>query len=189
LPRSSFPSLLANNTVESQRNTTQTDTEDPADLLQSLKLSSCERPARKTLSPSKKTKVKTRPEVAKVEKNKPSIARNDDKNDRIPSADIDTVAVTTESLEVFQRMFAVAPEDRDTKWLDFVSALVDAGFTGTHNGGSAVTFTHGKEGGAIAVHRRHPDPTISLIRLRRLGRRLSKWFGWSEDTFIERKKE
>lgn len=75
------------------------------------------------------------------------------------------------------------------KWNGFVSAIFDAGFSATSNGGSAVNFKDEEASrGAIVFHRPHPDSRISPDMLRGMGKRLTKWFGWNEDMFVVRPK-
>jgi predicted RNA binding protein YcfA (HicA-like mRNA interferase family) len=177
----------ANNTSEVGRKRKQPRKEDIVDLFDSCHLDTQDQSVRKDLSLSKKLKVKTRPDLTAPAIESPNNGQNRDNSDR--TSHHHSIPVSAESLRIFQRMFSTKTDDRDTKWLDLVSALVDAGFKGIHTGGSAVTFTHEKQGGAITIHRLHPDPTMTAIRVRRLGKRLSKWFGWSEETFVEREKE
>lgn len=73
------------------------------------------------------------------------------------------------------------------KWVNFVAAMVDAGFSGTHSGGSAVTFKDERRGGgSIVFHRPHPESIIDDVMLRGMGKRLSKWFGFDKDSFAVR---
>lgn len=87
------------------------------------------------------------------------------------------IAVKTPSMDIFASMFSRAePQQTRARWEDLVRAMADAGFSATHGGGSAVTFDD-KQGqkGAITVHRPHPDSVLELIKLRAIGRRLTKW--------------
>ena len=77
--------------------------------------------------------------------------------------------------------------DGDVRWMDFVAAMVDAGCSVVPKGGSIYKFTDLKlSGGAIDVHRPHPDPVISPLLLRAIGHRVRKWFGWEMELFVER---
>lgn len=38
--------------------------------------------------------------------------------------------------------------------------------------------------GSIVLHKPHPDTTMDLIMIRSIGKRLTKWFGWDESTFV-----
>lgn len=130
-----------------------------------------------------KLKIKTRPT------NPNSIGTELDRlqveNDA-PRPEQDRLAVSGDSIRVFDRMFSAYSEAKGpVKWEQLVSALTDAGLSVTQRGGSAVTFLH-ESRGSIVVHRPHPDPNVDSIRLRSMGKRLRKWFGWDEGTFIER---
>jgi hypothetical protein len=71
-----------------------------------------------------------------------------------------------------------------------VTALCDAGLVGTNVGGSAVNFKSLAENsqGSIVFHKPHPEPNLDFIHQRNMGKRLHKWFGWTAETFVERKK-
>lgn len=100
-----------------------------------------------------------------------------------------SICVTRANKTLFTRMFAAREEHRkDVRWDSFVAALVDAGYSATHNGGSAVTFKDERHtnGRSIVVHKPHPDPSVDPIMLRSIGRRLRRRFGWDAETFVER---
>jgi hypothetical protein len=81
----------------------------------------------------------------------------------------------------------------DVPWYRFVLAMAQIGFAARHNGGSAVLFEPNSEckwcpfGGKIVFHRPHPDPTLTPLILKFMGKRMHKWFGWSVGTFILKK--
>ncbi|KAK1824849.1 hypothetical protein LTR12_000644 [Friedmanniomyces endolithicus] len=97
-----------------------------------------------------------------------------------------TIAVCRESLVIFGRMYGRDAGNRGlTKWTDLVAALVDAGLSPVHAGGSAVTFAHSDPTkGAITMHGPHPGITVRLTTLRSEGRRLQERFQWDESTFV-----
>jgi hypothetical protein len=78
------------------------------------------------------------------------------------------------------------------KWERFLSAMVDVGFAITQSSGSAVTFTLGGDqqpissNRAITFHRPHPNPELHNHRLRNIGKRLYRQFGWSRENFAIR---
>lgn len=77
-----------------------------------------------------------------------------------------------------------------TRWDDFVGAMVDAGCSATHGGGSAVTFENERnKQGSIVIHRPHPDSSIDPVMLKAFGKRLTRRMGWDENTFVERARE
>ncbi|GAB1730776.1 hypothetical protein NU195Hw_g72t1 [Hortaea werneckii] len=144
----------------------------------------------KFVLPLGRTKSKTRPE------HKPAIddlARpvGDDAEDQDGRI---CIPVNSESLRIFARIF---PNTTETafkgvvQWKQFVTAMTDAGCSATHTGGSAVSFGRKARDGAdgtIVFHKPHPDTEMDNLMLRMMGKRLKKWFGWDEGTFVEREK-
>lgn len=85
------------------------------------------------------------------------------------------------------QMFPVEAHDTGTvHWTQFVQALADAGMTATQSSGSAVTFRVLDQ--SITLHKPHPEPEIEAIKLRSFGKRLSKKYGWKNETFVLRQK-
>lgn len=140
------------------------------------------------ISSKTKTKTKTRPpEATTHDGGLESSAEDDDSTQAAPPTEEINVHKTT--VELFTQMFSPYNTKQGcTKWDEFVAAMVDAGCSATHNGGSAVTFRDESKG-AIVVHRPHPESTIDPIKLQSIGKRLAKWFGWGKETFVERGKE
>ena len=95
------------------------------------------------------------------------------------------IRVTEQAHRVFMRMFPQLIEERaeTTDWEEFVSAMSSAGCAVQNGGGSAVSFGLASKG-RVAFHRPHPDSTVHPIRLREMGWRLNKWFGWSREHFV-----
>jgi hypothetical protein len=94
--------------------------------------------------------------------------------------------VNTTSLKFFKRMFTTPEPSKGTlDWQGLLAAMVDAGCSASHSGGSAVTF-HDKRNkkGSIVLHKPHPDTTVDHVMLKTIGKRLTKWFAWDESTFI-----
>jgi hypothetical protein len=106
----------------------------------------------------------------------------------VDTADLKSqVEVTKETLDVIAQLFPV--EARDTgmvRWAHFVHALADAGMAATQSAGSAVTFKVLDQ--SISFHKPHPEPEIDAIKARSFGKRLSKKYGWKNETFVLRKK-
>lgn len=97
------------------------------------------------------------------------------------------IAVNADTKSVFDNVFIEdISEQEKIRWPRFVAAMIDAGFTAYCNGGSAVSFK--SAAGRIAFHRPHPEPTLDSVMLQVNGKRLNKWFGWTEETFVMRKK-
>lgn len=132
-----------------------------------------------------KTKVKTRPQeqlAVQIEQ----LAVND--TPTATSTDIPRIEVSKNSIGVFQQMFSKLPIGM-VKWNELVAALRDAGFSATSHGGSGVNFKdYTASKGTIVIHRPHPDSSIDPEKLRGIGKRLTKWFEWNEDTFVVRTK-
>ncbi|KAF2171385.1 hypothetical protein M409DRAFT_50831 [Zasmidium cellare ATCC 36951] len=104
-----------------------------------------------------------------------------------------TIEVNAESIRIFSRMFSSGEESKGiVKWQQVVTAMADAGFAATHCGGSAVSFCP-IEGasmkGSIVFHKPHPEPNVDSVMLHMMGKRLRKWFGWGNETFVEREKK
>lgn len=123
--------------------------------------------------------------------------------DLVPStsneADIERIKVKLASLPLLHQMFPVggsfsgssSPDTprtgaRSWKWQHFVDVMMDAGFNVSQGSGSAVSFHHSCGKGRIVFHQPHPQPIIDPVMLRFMGRRMSRWFGWHRETFVER---
>jgi hypothetical protein len=112
----------------------------------------------------------------------------------IPVRSLIVVQVKPENLPVFHHMFPVrgAESQRSFSWQQFLGAMVDTGFTIVQSQGSAVTLKledHADRGvNAIVLHRPHPKPIVNPVMLRRIAKRMQKWFGWHRETFVEKQK-
>ena len=90
--------------------------------------------------------------------------------------------ITKQSLNVVRLMFPSGSQDRGTvNWLDFVSLLSEIGFVESRRAGSARTFKSDK--GSITFHKPHPRTDMGAVMLWRVGKRLSKRFGWDREMF------
>ncbi|KAL5321494.1 hypothetical protein ACEPPN_009453 [Leptodophora sp. 'Broadleaf-Isolate-01'] len=109
-----------------------------------------------------------------------------------------TVAVNKRALSVFKAMFpGNNPEDRSkaVDWDTFVHAMAEegVGFIARHSaGGSAYTFEPNEKSlwfgkGAISFHKPHTEHVIDAVTVMAHGKRMRKWFGWSEETFVLKK--
>ncbi|KAL2071114.1 hypothetical protein VTL71DRAFT_12349 [Oculimacula yallundae] len=108
------------------------------------------------------------------------------------------VQVNKRTLSIFKAMFPGSnPADRSRaiEWDAFISAMAEdgVGFVARHSaGGSAYTFEPNEKSlwygkGAISFHKPHPEHVIDAINVMAHGKRMSKWFGWSEETFVLKK--
>ncbi|KUJ17900.1 uncharacterized protein LY89DRAFT_745890 [Mollisia scopiformis] len=109
------------------------------------------------------------------------------------------VGVSKRSLLIFRGMFpSNNPEERSRSvdWDAFVNAMGEEpiSFVARHSaGGSAYSFEPSVKSkwfgkGKIVFHKPHPVPILDPIELSTNGKRMAKWFGWSEETFQLREK-
>ncbi|KAI4723841.1 hypothetical protein E4T49_08430 [Aureobasidium sp. EXF-10728] len=100
------------------------------------------------------------------------------------------IAIKRDNIAIFKAMYPKNGEDssRSFAWQHFLAAMTDAGFSILQSQGSAVTLKLEKSKGVntIVVHRPHPVATINPIMLRSIAKRITKWFGWHRETFVER---
>ena len=102
------------------------------------------------------------------------------------------IPVKRRAFDVFTLMFPGSAEEasKSVDWDRFVLAMSDVGFTARNGGGSVVIFenenldTEGHDGGKIIFHKPHPVAKIDSVVLHFMGKRMSKWFGWSRDCFV-----
>ncbi|KAF7923039.1 uncharacterized protein EAE98_007744 [Botrytis deweyae] len=88
----------------------------------------------------------------------------------------------------------VLERTKTVPWDSLVNAMAEAGFIASHErGGSAVQFEpdtsspwFGK--GKIVFHKPHPERVVDAVMLGVMGKRMKKWFGWSDETFEVGKK-
>ncbi|KAG9968669.1 hypothetical protein KCU98_g15577, partial [Aureobasidium melanogenum] len=112
-----------------------------------------------------------------------------------PPAPLSLIPVKHDNMTIFHHMFPSCGEEsqRSFSWQHFLSAMIDAGFSILQSQGSAITLKQDEERcegvRTIVVHRPHPSPTINPIMLRSIAKRMTKWFGWKRELFIERGKE
>jgi hypothetical protein len=138
-----------------------------------------------------KVKVKTRATTESEESSTGSASDivEDDKPEPLK------VAVSRGAFSIFQAMFPTTGNEYGTrvvKWSAFVNAMAEGevGFVARHNGGgSAFTFEPNempkwKRKGKIVLHKPHPTPELDSVMLLINGKRRSKWFGWSKETFV-----
>ncbi|KAG7004398.1 hypothetical protein G7Y79_00025g056840 [Physcia stellaris] len=77
-------------------------------------------------------------------------------------------------------------------WHDFITVMAKFGFKAEYYGGSAFTFRGEiflpeapdcRQKRSITIHRPHPDDSLSSIMLHKIGRRLTRRFGWERANF------
>ncbi|KAJ5623398.1 hypothetical protein N7490_012003 [Penicillium lividum] len=113
-------------------------------------------------------------------------AHNGDRTPETPNEFSQQIFVTKDSLHVIHLMFPEFSDRSDSVgWEKFVRALCDAGFVARNGGGSAVVFDaqNGLQRGKIVFHRPHPVAKLDPVMLRSMGKRMTKWFGWTRNEF------
>jgi hypothetical protein len=103
----------------------------------------------------------------------------------LPSASVDPhFTLSSKSMTLLDQIYPPKGERATTSitWQDFLSMMVDIGFSIETNGGSAHSFTM-KEFSRINVHRPHPDSTLLTYHLRNIGTHLEKQFGLQRQNF------
>lgn len=103
-------------------------------------------------------------------------------------ATVQRIAVKQDTLSVMSKIFSTSDGSSDVRWIVLLQALTDAGLAATPGAGSAMSFSNGH--GTISIHKPHDraGSVVHAVRLRGVGRRLSKWFGWTKETFVLREK-
>ncbi|KAF2211743.1 hypothetical protein CERZMDRAFT_98176 [Cercospora zeae-maydis SCOH1-5] len=97
----------------------------------------------------------------------------------------------TKAWSFFKRCTAPTRNPRKTvvfRGQAFVQAMKNAGFTAEESAGSSVSF-RSSHGGSICFHRPHPDPVLHPIMLYAMAKRLTKWFGFTLETFVLKETE
>lgn len=164
----------------------------PRDELGSLHLKqSIQEPGTEPEQAGAKVKVKTRgvpnPDFT------PSISRPLSFPSPDPSL-LTPIMVTPRAHKVFTRVFFTPSPDRtpgEVPWTDFLYAMTTAGCSAKRLMGSAWMFARPesqdgvvpKTGGPIIFHEPHPTANIPIRHVRKHGRRLSRRWGWSIDSF------
>ena len=99
--------------------------------------------------------------------------------------------VKKQTYKVFRALLHVPSVDaeevaRQVKWTDFIKAMIDIGFAVEKLQGSAWQFVPSTNAGnerKIQFHEPHPANDITPVIASRMGRRLSRVYGWSGDIF------
>ncbi len=134
------------------------------------------------LSVSSKAKTKTRGAAAvENEVPIPTVAKP-------ATSSPSRIKVDKRALKVFRTLFH-SPDNPDqpgeVSWKNFLHALVSAGFAAEKLQGSAWHFTPTAADveRSIQFHEPHPSDKLPFTWARRYGRRLTRAFGWSLETF------
>lgn len=91
--------------------------------------------------------------------------------------------------KVFSCLFRLSTKDGvpgELPWNDFVHAMVSISFAVQSLDGSAWIFSpaDGTLGRSIIFHEPHPESKIPYLIAKRVGRRLSRAFGWTAENFV-----
>lgn len=106
---------------------------------------------------------------------------------------VSTIPVDSRSLKVFRVLFFnpdVTSSPGEVAWTDFVHAMTSTGLFGAEKlYGSVWQFQKlAEDQSKIQFHEPHPRGKIAFTIARRMGRRLSRAFGWAGGTFVLREK-
>ncbi|KAJ7854944.1 hypothetical protein B0H14DRAFT_747649 [Mycena olivaceomarginata] len=97
--------------------------------------------------------------------------------------------VSTKVYKVFSALFNAANDEEialqqsSVLWKDILIAFSQIAFTLEKTRGSAWTFRHPDGQRSITVHEPHPEPTMRFWEARRFGRRLTRRFEWTLQSF------
>lgn len=145
-----------------------------------------------------KTKTKARSEPIPVEVVSPCTSTFEESPDT--QAPIE-VSMSKSAFGIFHSMFpsrnSEEASQKTVRWDAFVLAMAEPGieFVARHSaGGSAVQFEPDEKSrwfgeGKIVFHKPHPVPVIDSVLLSSMGKRLRKWFGWTNKTFVLEEKK
>lgn len=131
-----------------------------------------------------KTKVKTKGNAITP----PATAADVPPEDPTPSNPQPSIPVDARALKVFRTIFhnpsAAAPQG-EIPWQDFLHAMASIGFAAEKLYGSVWQFRPVSLGVSrnIQFHEPHPRGKIPFLIARRIGRRLSRAYGWDLDMF------
>ncbi|KAJ7899831.1 hypothetical protein B0H13DRAFT_2336777 [Mycena leptocephala] len=99
-------------------------------------------------------------------------------------------AVSTRVYKVFSTLFNAAKDEEialqqsSVAWKDILTAFDQLGFKLRKTRGSAWTFSHQEGPKTVTVHEPHPESTMRFWEARRFGRRLTRRFGWTLESFV-----
>ncbi|PVH73887.1 hypothetical protein DL98DRAFT_594576 [Cadophora sp. DSE1049] len=144
----------------------------------------------KTQFPAEKIKPKTRG----VEQPDTDLSLDDLQLTKTETEPLIQAAVSKKALAVFKVMFPndnLKDRSKSVDWDAFVNAMgeEEVGFVARHSaGGAAYTFEPCETSkwagqGKIVFHKPHPAPVLDSIMMSINGKRMKKWFGWSEESF------
>ncbi|KAJ7506566.1 hypothetical protein B0H11DRAFT_1706585 [Mycena galericulata] len=98
--------------------------------------------------------------------------------------------VSAKVYKVFSTLFNAAEDEEialqqsSVAWKDIQTAFAQLDFTLHKTRGSAWIFRHPDGRRSVNVHEPHPEPTMRFWDARRFGRRLTRRFEWTLDSFV-----
>lgn len=136
-----------------------------------------------------KTKVKTKGAA----KAPPTAAADNPDEDPNPPSPQPTIPVDARALKVIRTIFhdpSAATPQGEIPWQDFLHAMASIGFAAEKLYGSVWQFRPVSldVSRSIQFHEPHPRGKLSFLTARRIGRRLSRAYGWSVDVFTMKQK-
>lgn len=143
-----------------------------------------------TLESHRSTSAPSRPPQPKVKVKTRGVARPPDTPQAIEEAktaeaESAQIEVDARALKTFRNLFFnpnVSATPGEIPWKEFRHAMNAAGFEPNKLYGSAWQFQ--SPASTLVFHEPHPNPKIPIRQARRMGRRLSRAFGWDIDTFV-----
>ncbi|KAJ5738910.1 hypothetical protein N7493_002065 [Penicillium malachiteum] len=142
-------------------------------------------PTKKVDSVQAKVKVKTR-----GKEHDPTLAKEPEELQQPATADSQlNLAVDARALKAFRTIFfnpSTTSNPGEVQWTEFLHAMTSLGFAVTKMYGSAWQFEPTRPGMErnIQFHEPHPHSKLAFRVARRYGRRLSRAYGWSGETFV-----
>lgn len=127
----------------------------------------------------RRVKVKTRG-VAQLPDSGSTAGKLDSEDSEATQIGVDARALKTFRNLFFNPNVSATPEE--IPWKEFRHAMNAAGFEPHKLYGSAWQFQ--SPASTLVFHEPHPNPKIPIRQARRMGRRLSRAFGWDVDTFV-----
>lgn len=86
---------------------------------------------------------------------------------------------------VHQLLGADGGQGESMEWGDLLKVMRETGFTYNQSAaGSRVTFDYSEPGyRSITLDKPHPKQTLTSQQVKDIGKKLKKYYGWSEDNF------
>ncbi|KAJ7673199.1 hypothetical protein DFH06DRAFT_1081972 [Mycena polygramma] len=144
-------------------------------------------PASKDEVSAAKVKPKTRKEAVISTEDMP---REQETEKAVENLAIPPTLVSARVYKVFSTLFNAAKDEQvalqqsSVAWKDILSAFNELRFELRKTRGSAWTFRQVDGPKSVTVHEPHPESMMRFWEARRFGRRLTKRFGWTLESFV-----